>query len=56
VGNPSAGVLVLLLALYLLLAFFQGRLEWLFRLNELTAAGDTSGPAAEPRRPSTTGR
>lgn len=31
-GNPAAGVLVLLVALYLLLALVGGRLEWLFAL------------------------
>lgn len=41
-GNPAAGVLVLLLALYLLLAYFSGRLEWLFRLGAL--AREPAGP------------
>lgn len=45
-GNPAAGVLVLLLALYLLLAFFSGRLEWLFRLRELAA--EPTGPGGDP--------
>lgn len=41
-GNPAGGILVLLLALYLLLAFFTGRLEWLFRLR--AAAKEPTGP------------
>lgn len=45
-GNPAAGVLVLLLALYLLLAFFSGRLEWLFRLQ--TIAREPGGPGEDP--------
>lgn len=54
-GNPAAGILVLLLALWLLLAYFDGRLEWLFHLNQAAqqpgGPGDTPGPA--PWRPST---
>jgi uncharacterized iron-regulated membrane protein len=53
-GNPAGGLLLLLLGLYLLLAFFSGRLEWLFRIRSAAAA---SGPGAAPqpvtRRPST---
>lgn len=45
-GNPAAGILVLLLALYLLLAYFSGRLEWLFRLGEL--AREPGGPGGDP--------
>lgn len=45
-GNPAGGILVLLLALYLLLAFFAGRLEWLFRLSSVTA--EPGGPGGDP--------
>lgn len=45
-GNPAAGVLVLLLALYLLLAFFSGRLEWLFQLRDVAA--EPRGPGGDP--------
>lgn len=48
-GNPAAGILVLLLALYLLLAYFGGRLEWLFRLRDLAAEpGGPGDPGNEP--------
>jgi hypothetical protein len=56
-GNPAAGVLVLLAALYLLLAFFSGRLEWLFAAvaNPAEAvSGDVTGypnPGLLPTRP-----
>lgn len=46
-GNPAGGILVLLLALYLILAFFSGRLEWLFTLPERVAA-EPGGPGADP--------
>lgn len=60
-GNPAAGILVLLLALYLLLAFFSGRLEWLFslrtRLGEPGGPGDPGDlPASSPGRPGTVWR
>jgi len=61
-GNPAGGILVLLLALYLLLAFFEGRLEWLFSMREnLTEPGGPGDPgdvpASSPRpRPSTVWR
>jgi len=45
-GNPAGGILVLLLALYLLLAFFTGRLEWLFKLQ--TVAREPGGPGSDP--------
>lgn len=45
--NTSPGaLLLLLLAIYLLLAFFTGRLEWLFRLGHDTATAYQSTPAA----------
>lgn len=58
-GNPAGGILVMLLALYLLLAYFSGRLEWLFRLRESVGVAEPSGaspgdvPAWTPRRPAT---
>jgi hypothetical protein len=68
VGNPAGGIVLLLIALYLLLAFFGGRLEWLFRLGadvrggSANAIGGLAGPTgvtpppvALPR-PTTTGR
>lgn len=68
-GNPAAGVLVLLAALYLLLAYFAGRLEWLFTLGPQvrTFAGgypksmatpeqrDALRDLVIPARPTTTG-
>lgn len=55
-GNPAAGILVLLLALWLLLAYFTGRLEWLFSLNRLPAASAAAATGGAPARPTTTGR
>ncbi len=43
-GNPAAGVVLLLIALYLLLALFQGRLEWLFHLDD---RADSAGPGGD---------
>jgi hypothetical protein len=67
-GNPAAGVLVLLAALYLLLAFFRGDLEWLFAASGKPAAiveglgqGTVGGGAGavigapDPPNPTTTG-
>ena len=45
-GNPASGILVLLLAVFLLLSYFTGRLEWLFRLRDV--AKDPGGPGADP--------
>lgn len=49
-GNPAAGVLVLLLALYLILAYFSGRLEWLFNLRTVATAkpGGPGDPGDQP--------
>lgn len=47
-GNPAAGLLLLLLGVYLLLAFLSGQLEWLFRLGSAvqTARGDAPATGA----------
>lgn len=58
-GNPAAGLLLLLLGVYLLFAFLTGQLEWLFRLGDAIGAarGGTAavGPASPgPSAPSST--
>lgn len=58
--NTSPGaILLLLLAVYLLLAFFTGRLEWLFAMGRDVTAGYHATPAAPaaqgPTPPSSTG-
>lgn len=45
-GNPAAGLLVLLVMLYLLLAYFAGRLEWLFSLGQAVGAARASSSTA----------
>lgn len=52
-GNPSAGILVLLLAVYLLLSFFTGGLDWLFRLGSTVsgAQGTGTGTNTPPDHP-----
>lgn len=44
-GNPAAGLLVLLAGCYLLLAFFTGRLEWLFNMGGQVQAARATTPA-----------
>lgn len=45
--NSSPGaILLLLLAVYMLLAFFTGRLEWLFSMARDTSAGYRAGQTA----------
>lgn len=45
--TPGPGsLLLLLLAVYLLLAFFTGRLEWLFSLGRDVSAGYSGTPPA----------
>lgn len=56
--DSAGGIVLLLIALYLLLALLSGRLEWLFRLDEF--ARDTRGPGdlpanVVPLRPSSVG-
>lgn len=46
-GNPAAGLLVLLVGLYLLLAYFAGRLEWLFSLQKAAGAARASSTTAD---------
>lgn len=56
-GNAAGGIVLLLIAIYLLLALLQGRLEWLFHLDE--RARDTTGPGdlvPFPLRPTSVGR
>lgn len=52
--NGSAGsILLLLLAVYLLFAYFTGRLEWLFNLGHDVTAGATAPPATTTAAPGT---
>ena len=59
-GNAAGGIVLLLIAVYLLLALFSGRLEWLFRLDQV--AKDATGGVSEgtlvpfPLRPTSVGR
>lgn len=58
VGNPTAGILMLLVGVMLLMMFVTGRLDWLTRLTQETravqqgapaAAGKVRHPAVQPR-------
>lgn len=51
--NPAAGVLVLLVALYLLVAFINGRLDFLW--DGSGAAGASSSSSSSSRRPTSSG-
>jgi hypothetical protein len=53
-SGGAGSLLLLLLSVYLLLAYFTGRLEWLFSLGQDVAAGYTGAPpspAATAYRP-----
>ncbi len=47
-GNPAAGLLLLLLGVYLLFAFLTGQLKWLFRLGDAIGAAQTGTAAVGP--------
>lgn len=53
-GNPAAGLLLLLLGLYLLFAFLSGQLEWLFRLGDAIGAARSGTAAVTPTAPGPT--
>lgn len=48
-GNPAGGLLLLLLAIFLLVQFFAGNLDWLFNLKGAVDAAAT--PASQPAGP-----
>jgi hypothetical protein len=48
VSSSPGALLLLLLAVYLLLAFFTGRLEWLFSMARDVQAGYHAGAAGAP--------
>ena len=41
--DPTAGILVLLLGIFLLTSYFAGRLDWLFSLKNQVKTAATSG-------------
>lgn len=45
-GNPAGGLLLLLLAIFLLVQFFAGNLDWLFKMKAAVDAG--VGPPTSP--------
>lgn len=47
-GNPAGGLLLLLLAIFLLVQFFAGNLEWLFNLK---GAVDSASSGSQPVGP-----
>lgn len=53
-GTAPGALLMLLLAVYLLLAFFTGRLDWLMGLGRDVRAGYDSGQAPTSQAPSVT--
>lgn len=54
-ANPAAGVLVLLVALYLLLAFVNGRLDFLFGGSAGPASSSGSASGSSATRPTSSG-
>ena len=45
-SNPAGGLLLLLISIFLLVQFFAGNLDWLFRLGSaIDAAQQGSSPA-----------
>lgn len=47
-ANPAGGLLLLLFAIFLLVQFFAGNLEWLFNLK---TAVDTASSGSQPAGP-----
>ena len=47
-GNPAAGLLLLVVGVFLLLSYFTGRLDWLFALGRDVNAGRTGAAAPPP--------
>jgi hypothetical protein len=59
VGGAAGGIVLLLIAVYLLLAYFDGRLEWLFTLDkraDATGGGFDDIVVPFPLRPTSVGR
>lgn len=54
-GNPAAGLLLLLVGVFLLLSFVTGRLDWLFSLGHDVEAARTGAVAASPGATPATG-
>jgi hypothetical protein len=50
-GNPAGGLLLLLIAIFLLVQFFAGNLDWLFNLKTAVDTASSGGQPAGPAGP-----